>query len=232
MNICAIGELHGNLPKLPDSDLLLITGNIFPQNIANNPKASMLWFKDEFLKWAKDVDTWEIVLIGGTRDWLFYLEHEETLKAIEKFGNWFHYLRNEFIEIEINGEKISIFGTPFTRKTGHWAFMKEERELERLFNACPEQVDILLTHDAAYGVSDIPFERLAFMKEYEDIHQGSKALRDVYNRTSFKYGFHSNIRSSNRNLTNFKNTKVCNVSYVDEKFNPVVDFKPTLVTMV
>lgn len=232
MDICAISDLHGHLPELPESDLLLIAGNIFPQNIANNPKASMDWFKDKFIEWCKEQETWEIVLIAGTRDWVLQQQHDKFKESIKEYEEWFHYLRNEYTELDIKGEPVSIFGTPFTRETGHWAFMKNDKELERLFNACPNQVDILLTHDAAYGVSDIPFERLAFMKPYEDINQGSKPLRDVYNRTTFKYGFHGNIRSSNRNLTNFKNAKVCNVSYVDEKFNPVVDFKPTLVTMV
>ena len=229
MKICAISDLHGYLPILPESDLLLIGGDIFPNNMINAPYKAMNWFKGEFLEWCKNQDTWEIVLIAGTRDWPIQIKEKSFKKAMKEFGDWFHYLDNEYKELTIEGEKVSIFGTPYSIDRGYWAFTKTDEELNELFSNCPDKVDIILSHDAPYGLTDIPFERLLYMNQNEDIHQGSKPLRQLLNRTDFKYSFHGNLHSSQKELTLFTGGYVTNISYVNEEYKPYENYEPILV---
>ena len=75
MKICAISDLHGYLPKdLPESDLLLIAGDIMPLRFQSNMARSKEWLEKEFKQWCKEQETYEIVLIGGNHD--FYFEKE------------------------------------------------------------------------------------------------------------------------------------------------------------
>ena len=83
MLINAIGDLHGHLPKLPESDLLLIAGDIFPMNIVNDPYKAMKWFEEVFIRWCKDQETWEIAMVAGTRDWPIQVKNQSFKEAIK-----------------------------------------------------------------------------------------------------------------------------------------------------
>lgn len=218
MKICAISDLHGYLPKdLPESDLLLIAGDIMPLFIQNSMKKSEDWLKKEWKEWCKDQETYEIVLIGGNHDWFLEKEEEKTREIFADFGLWFHYLNNETEVINIEGQNIKIYGTPYCHMFGSWAFMKDDHILEEYYAECPNNVDIILSHDAPYGITDVCLERLAYTSEG---HIGNMPLRKRLNMTNFKYLLHGHLHSSDHKLTEFKEGLVANVSLVDENYKP------------
>ena len=53
MKLCVVSDLHGNLPTLPESDLLLIGGDISPLNIQSNNDKMKKWLEDEFKQLGK-----------------------------------------------------------------------------------------------------------------------------------------------------------------------------------
>lgn len=61
------------------------------------------------------------------------------------------YLEDELYDF--NG--IKVYGTPWCKIFGRWAFMKNNEALNKVYSQIPENIDILLTHDAPYGTSDL-----------------------------------------------------------------------------
>jgi Icc-related predicted phosphoesterase len=224
MKICAISDLHGYLPKdLPESDLLLIGGDIMPLNIQSDMKKSEEWLKNEFKQWCKDQETYEIVVIAGNHDWIFERNPDKVKKIFRDYGLWFHYLNNETIKLCIEGIELTIFGTPYCHRFGNWAFMREDDTLREKFQACPDNVDIILSHDAPYGITDICLERLAYTSEG---HIGNIPLRERLNMVNYKYLLHGHLHSSDHTLTEFKGGLVANVSLLGEKYT--LNYPPLL----
>lgn len=218
MKICAISDLHGYLPEdLPESDLLLIAGDIMPLRFQSNMARSKEWLEKEFKQWCKDQETYEIVLVGGNHDFYFERNVTDTKVIFSDYGPWFHYLHNETEIINIEGEEIKIFGTPYCHQFGDWAFMREDDTLREKFQACPDNVDIILSHDAPYGITDVCLERLAYTSEG---HIGNVPLRERLNMVNYKYLLHGHLHSSDHTLTEFKGGLVANVSLLGEKYTP------------
>ena len=224
MKICAISDLHGNLPDLPESDVLLIAGDIIPLRIQNDILMSAAWLKGPFQEWAKNQETYYIVLIGGNHDYIFDQKPELTKEIFKEFNNnneyeWFRYLENETTTITVEGKDVSIFGTPYCKEFGNWSFMLPDEELTKKFGECPDYVDIILSHDAPYGVTDVCLERTMWSTPGENI--GNKPLREMINRVNFKYMLHGHLHSSRHSFEEFKGGKVANVSLLSEDYELV-----------
>ena len=58
-----------------------------------------------------------------------------------------HYLEDE--SIELFGYKI--YGSPYTIKYEHWAFVEPEEDLAKRWTRIPDNTDILITHQPPYG---------------------------------------------------------------------------------
>jgi Icc-related predicted phosphoesterase len=101
--------------------------------------------------------------------------------------------------------------------------MREEKTLSELFSEIPEDVDILFTHDAPYGVSDVCLEGWAA----DGKHKGCLALRDAVLEKQPKYHFHGHLHSTNHEQELLENTKVYNTSIVDEGYN--IQYPPLIL---
>ena len=218
IKICVIGDLHGKLPdRLPYHDMLLIAGDVIPLNIQSNMRLSKDWLVDDFNEWVDSVtpnkDT-PVALIGGNHD--YYIE-ENPNEMAQLLSDNITYLHNEVKTFDVLDEEISIYGTPYCHIFGDWPFMKPDEELEELFSVCPDKVDIILSHDAPYGVTDVLLEGWNATGE----HIGSQPLRNLIDRVDFKYFFHGHLHSTSHELTPFKNGLVANTSLLNEKYELV-----------
>ena len=223
MKICAISDLHGKLIELPDSDLTLIAGDITPPAKENNPDLVFKWLDNEFKQWCKNIETYEIVLVAGNHDFVFQSHPDEVKSIFKNYGNWFHYLENETKVINIEEfPSLSIYGTPYCHEFGYWAFMPGDEHLPELFSVCPDKVDIILSHDAPYGISDMCLQK----KFGNDEHLGNKALRERLNCVDYKYLIHGHLHSSSHYFEKFKLGKIACASILDESYQ--VAYKPLL----
>lgn len=219
INILALSDLHGLLPKLPNFDLLIIAGDIFP-TITHKQDYQQDWMNKEFLYWINNLqynnDFSKVVLIGGNhdkylgkcnpeaiRDELFVKSNKRLVYLCDSLFNY------EYISDDNNLKSIGIYGTPWTPTFGHWYFMKNEDELKEIYEKIPDNIDILINHGMPYMTNDIA----------RDFHVGSTALADVIVRKSPKIFIGGHLHDPiNNTPEKFVKTMIYNVSSVDESY--------------
>lgn len=167
MKICSISDLHGNLIYYPsdywcelqECEILFICGDILPLNIQFDMNKSKKWLINKFIPWAEELPVEKIYFIAGNHDTWFERYDEEAHILFPTYKK-VTYLKNESIEhLSLQDSNIyTIFGTPYCHIFGNWPFMRDEDTLAAYFNLIPENTDILFTHDAPYGTSDICFQ--------------------------------------------------------------------------
>lgn len=223
MRIGVTSDLHGILPEVEPVDLLLICGDIMPLNIQCNMPKSEKWLKNTFFDWTMGIPAKHVVFIAGNHD--FWFERKGG-KEPEMY-NMFHkpsdgkivYLHNKAWEYDhetVEGAfvKYKVFGTPYCKQFGNWAFMREPETLQAKYEAIPIDCDILLSHDAPK------------LLELGMIHDGAWAgenagnpwLADEILRKQPKYNFCGHIHSGKHELQEFNNMKFANVSLVGEDY--------------
>ena len=223
MKAIILSDLHGYLPILPDFDLLLIGGDSCPTT-NHSRQYQREWLGKDFAEWVNSLnyrDSYSrVVMIAGNHD--LGLENissaakKEWLSKIK--DNRLVYLDNElyaFNYFEADEPKeVTIFGCPYCKVFGNWAFMREN--LEKYYSVIPEGVDILLTHDAA----DINNLGTIQMGAYAGENAGNKLLAEHVKRVHPKYYFCGHIHSGNHNLKEVDGIKMANVSIMDEYYRP------------
>lgn len=214
MRVCAISDLHGFLPEIEPCDLLLICGDIMPLSIQSKMPASEKWLDEVFIPWIDNQLIDQAILIAGNHD--YYMERCDKKASLILNTKKLTYLRNESTTYVSNyGESITIFGTPYCKIFGNWAFMRDPDTLKEKYSAIPENVDILISHDAPYGVSDILLQSDMYTGE----HIGNKQLAEAILEKFPKLVIHGHLHSTSRNFENLGDSKVINCSIVDEHYS-------------
>lgn len=126
------------------------------------------------------------------------------------------YLCQELaIHTSEDGEDFKIFGTPYCKQFGNWAYMEPTERLEELYKDIPNNVDILLTHDQPYGYGDIVLQH-TYWNTGESI--GNKPLLEAVLMKQPKYMFCGHLHTSTHDCVNINTTKRYNVSIKDENY--------------
>ena len=221
MKIVAISDMHGYLKDVPECDLLLIAGDILPLRIQFDMKASLEWLEEVFIPWAERQQCEKVVFIAGNHDAVFDELGlvEEITDIFMDHSHWLTYLENESIKLNIRGERISIFGTPYCSMFGEWSFMLEDDELEKVYKNIPDEVNIILSHDAPYGTSDVCSEGPA----KNEGHIGNKPLAKALENVKFDLLIHGHLHTSNHEAEELNGGLVYNVSLLDENYKPAFE---------
>ena len=226
MKICAFSDMHGNLDfNIKSCDIVLICGDIIPLNIQTNPFLSEKWVNDVFIPWCNDLPCNHVFVIAGNHDFIFEWLPERTKTAFSNEKK-ITYLNCEFAEYD----GLVIYGTPLCKIFGRWAFMwTDEKQRELYENVIKEgkKIDILMSHDAPYGVSDVLLQKDCPWAD--GTHIGNKALAEFIEASQPKICVHGHLHSSNRKKEMLGNTKVYNVSLLNENYNMV--YKPQYFTI-
>lgn len=221
MLITAISDTHGNYKNvsIPECDILLICGDIVPLNIQANIYKSFKWFENKFIKWCQDLPVKQIYLIGGNHDF-FLLNREHTIDLYLN-DTKIKYLNNSGAEYtDDDGICWTIWGSPLCHIFGNWAFMYSPEYEKEKFSLMPENLDILITHDAPYGRNDVCFESPWNNGE----HIGNKELLEEVQLKKPKYHFTGHLHTSDHNLVDYDGTKTACVSLLDESYS--LSYKP------
>lgn len=228
MIVKAVSDIHGNLPKIEgEFDLLLIAGDITPALWGYYSKSVQWdWIIDEFKLWIDSLPyrtSWsKVFIVPGNHDKVFEnLSHPERLELQLKLGGRCELLIHEekiFTEITEDNKSIDyrIFGTPYCKMFGNWAFMKYDSFLKERFNEIPEGLDFLVTHDPP---------TLNGMGKITQGHQkGKEAGNELLSKRILevkpKFVFSGHIHSGNHNLEEVEGIQMANVAYVDENYDP------------
>ena len=221
LSICAMSDLHGYLPEVEPCDLVLICGDIVPLQYQSDIEYTYYWYRDIFRAWVDDLSCNKVLFIAGNHECgfsenidIFYEMFPENEKAT--------YLQDDLYTYDINNESYRIYGTPWCQEFGKWAFMANDDQLKDIYSSIPENLDILITHDAPYGVSDVLLQKECKWANGE--HIGNKPLRQAILEKQPKIVLHGHLHSTSREFENLNTTKVVNCSIKDEFYQPI--YKP------
>ena len=218
IKVVAISDLHGYLPEIPECNLLCICGDLVPLNVQANSRKTRKWLTKEFKPWCESLPCYKVLFIAGNHD--LHFENLDFMKAQFPKDDKVTYLFNEEYSYQSKDGKIySIFGTPYCQIFGNWAFMLPSKELEKAYSKIPENLDILMTHDAPYGVSDILLQK----EYYTGEHIGNKPLAKAILQKAPKIVCHGHLHSTSREFEELGYSKVVNCSIKDECYDSIYD---------
>lgn len=226
MKICVLSDLHGQLiNNIEPCELVLICGDISPLKYQRSRPSIDGWLKKRFSEWVNNLPCEMVFMVAGNHDLAF--EGREPNWRLEHISNptsrKLVLLENEYTDyLSIEGKVYRIFGTPLCHKFGNWAFMYEDEYIYNELNVkMPENCDILISHDAPYGTSDICFE--ATWHTLEE-HIGNRPLRNIVLEKKPSYMFHGHLHTSNHEEETLGVTKVYNTSILNEEYS--IAFNP------
>lgn len=225
--VCAMSDLHGYLPPVEPCELVLICGDIVPLSAQGSSRYTSRWYERAFKTWAESLPCDKVIFIAGNHE-LHFPNHYEYYKKMFPNNSKVTYLcHEEYIYKGSDGKEYSIFGTPYCKEFGNWAFMLPDPELEERYSEIPENLDILITHDAPYGVSDVLLQKECKWATGE--HIGNVPLRNAIIQKCPKYVFHGHLHSTSHEFELLENSKVVNCSLKDEFYN--VLYKPIIIDL-
>jgi Icc-related predicted phosphoesterase len=223
MKVTVTSDLHGILPEIEPTDLLIICGDISPLKIQRDILSVNSWLNTDFKDWVKALPCDKVIMTPGNHDYFATMLHMDVKRQgfMNIFDNKLICLLNQYVEY--NGLKI--FGTPYCHMFGNWPFMCESDELEERFKKIPPFLDILITHDPVYklGNSDAIMNPI-YQGQEKGEHVGNIQLR---NRLEFLYKEHKglpkitvagHIHSGDHTLSEWNGMKFANTSLVDESY--------------
>jgi Icc-related predicted phosphoesterase len=176
MRIMATSDLHGNLPEVPECDLLLIAGDVCPDfadfrsgnafGLADNGVAQGGWLDHTFRDWLDDIPAKHVVAIAGNHDYVFQTDHAPN------------DLRWTYLEdsVAIVGD-VAIYGNPWVPNLRAWAFCggSNNRVDPTYYSKMPLECDILLMHGPPFMYAD-KLNGGGKWGNAEDMHVGDKTL--------------------------------------------------------
>ena len=226
IDVCAFSDGHGLFPKdIKPFDLMLIGGDNIDLYLQSSKQATIEWYTNDFVNWINGLPFKDkfskVIFICGNHEVGFYKfnldERKELTKTIKTLTNGRAiYLENETYTFHHKDRLITIFGTPYCKIFGRWAFMQNSEDLRIKYNNIPKKCDILLTHDAPYGTSDLCFQWQFLGRNLQ--HIGNVPLQEAILEKKPKLCIHGDLHSSNHELEKLGDTKVYCVSLVDENY--------------
>lgn len=225
MKICAFSDTHGKYKfKVEPCDIVLIGGDIVPLNVQRDDERSEKWLKTFFIPWCTDLPCDKVVFIGGNHDF-FYMHYPDRVRTALEGQDKVVYLDCE--PYEYKGK--TIYGTPLCKKFYNWAFMsltlEEQRSLYERHLKAIGKIDIILSHDAPYGISDVLLQGDCPWADGSNI--GNTALRWFVDEAKPSLVFQGHLHSCDHEKKMHGDTAVYCVSLLDESYEMV--YKPLYV---
>ena len=216
MRICAISDMHGQYNfKIEPCDIVLICGDIVPLYVQMSSKDSEEWFKTFFIPWCNNLPCEKVVFVCGNHDF-WGQRHPDRVKLALEDQDKIVYLDCEYYEYK---GKV-IYGTPWCKPFYNWAFMEPVEESDERYNDV-EHFDILISHDAPYGVSDVLLqEDMPFATKD---HIGNHAITRLIERVKPQLALHGHLHSTSHEVEMLGDTKVYNASLLDERYEMVYE---------
>ena len=223
IKICAISDMHGILDfDIKPCDILCICGDIVPLNVQRYLDGTLKWLAKKFVPWCEKQPCEKVFLIAGNHDWVA-MNHPDDWESMFK-NTKITYLCDSYAEYvkqtDDTYQEISIYGTPWCHQFYNWAFMTSDVNLAKIYSKIPYKVDILLTHDAPYGTSDVIQQDVSWNTGK---HIGCIPLADSVNDKKPRLLLHGHLHSTNHSLEQSGETDVYNVSVVNEHYERVYE---------
>lgn len=200
VRITSISDTHNGHDELslPEGDILFHAGDSTNRGTEKEIRAHGEWARKQPYKY--------VVEISGNHDFGFQ-DYPDRSKE------WFygdvrdprvHYLQDSGITLNISGQDIKIWGTPWQPVFHNWAFNAYPDVLKEKFALIPEDTDILIVHGPPYKLQDLTNHG----------HVGSRELRQRIDQLKLKLVICGHIHEDNGvvryNKTLVANSAICN----------------------
>jgi len=206
MRIVVFSDIHGQISnKLTQwffdhpGDILAFAGDIQKNHFD---------YGEGFLYWLNELPYTHKVITFGNHD-----GNWQDITALAKQYPSIHILNHDTITID----GIKIFASPYSLPFREWWFMKTEQELRELYRQIPDDVNILITHGAAFGILD---------EAMDGRNTGSISLaKRITELKKLKYHISGHIHEAAAKVKLGKVTYI-NASILDERYrivnNPII----------
>jgi Icc-related predicted phosphoesterase len=212
--------MHGQLEfKVEPCDIVMICGDILPLKIQNFTSPSEVWLIDVFIPWCTNLPCEKVLFVAGNHDF-FFMRHPDRVRLMLKGQEKITYLDCETFEYK--GK--TIYGTPMCKPFGRWAFMptyeEQDEKYARHLKAI-EHIDIVMSHDAPYGVSDIILQKDCPWADGS--HIGNQSLRKFLEASKPTLNLHGHLHTTSHEKEMLGDTAVYNVSLLNEDYKMAFD---------
>ena len=222
MKTCALSDLHGDLINIEPCELVLICGDSVSLRHQLYPNSCFKWYKKIFKPWAEELPCNKVLFIAGNHE-VGMVGHEDLYEELFPLDNKVSFLfHKEYTYISLDGKKYRIFGTPYCKVFGRWAYMCSDKELTELYSDIPENLDILMCHDQPYNYGDILLQKDCLWANGE--HIGNIPLTEAIEKKQPRIECNGHLHSCSHKEIKIGNTSHYNVSIKDEKYQVV--YKP------
>ena len=91
-------------------------------------------------------------------------------------------------EVIINNTKF--YGTPVSKIFNNWAFNRDNKKLQKHWEAIPDDVDVLITHEPPYGILDLGVsnEHIGSISLYNEVVNRIKPKLHCFGHAHNSYG--------------------------------------------
>lgn len=219
MTILPISDLHGILPHIDkEFDLMLICGDVCP-TYCHGKLFQKDWLFNEFAEWIKGLPFMDeyskVIMVFGNHD--FYgevMDNDDYDLFDEKTDFRVEILQHEQTTFQNKEGFVSIFGTPYCKIFGRWAYMVNDDFLNEKFSEIPYDLDILISHDSP------TINNLGSIFDWRWYNEttGNNVLATHIKRANPKLFFSGHFHTGNHNFEKVDNTWMANVAIVDEDY--------------
>lgn len=230
MRIAAISDQHGFLPDIPPCDLLIVAGDVCPDAFQghlawNEPELQKAWFDSVARPWLAAAPATHKILTWGNHDWCGEKCRFDADAPEVADSRVLQILVAQPAEIpRQGGEPLRIWASPWSNQFGYWAFMREPARLAPIYDAIPAGIDILVSHQPAYGYCDeVPDFGSGRLRS-----QGSRELLRAIDRVKPRILICGHIHEGHGRARH-GDTDIYNVSVVDEHYRLV--HAPTIIDL-
>ena len=221
MRIAAISDQHGFLPDIPQCDLLIIAGDVCPdgfgrQVAAETPKLQQDWFDREVRPWLAQSPATHKVLTWGNHDWCGEACDFSADEPPNGRTTALQIVIDQTTDVSVGDRQITLWASPWSNQFGYWAFMRRPEALAEVYRAIPEGIDILVSHQPAFGYGD----EVPDFETGQASHQGSRELLAAIDRVKPRVLICGHIHEGHGQFVH-NGTRIFNVSVVDEHYQLV-----------
>lgn len=164
MLVAATSDLHGELPEVPECDLLLVAGDVCPAD-DHSLERQADFITHEFAEWAERAPAKRAAWVAGNHDHLLYRlrpgARDELLRCMPP---WWAYLQDGAAELC----GLKVYGIPWSLgpDVSGWSFEAQEPgmgpryekpgavRMEDVLADVPVDTDVLVVHGPADGFGD------------------------------------------------------------------------------
>jgi hypothetical protein len=159
---------------------VIVAGDVCPDRFGpfmavHDPYQQQAWFDRIVRPWLAATPATHKLLPWGNHDWCGQMCSFRSDTPAHAQSTDLQILVDEGTTVASArgaGRQLSVWATPWSDPFMRWAFMKRPSDLERVYAAIPDSIDVLVSHQPPFGYGDSTFDLDSRRVE----HVGSREL--------------------------------------------------------